>query len=711
MSQDNIKPTTQNNINNTKNDLKNNTKNNATSPKPTPQQVQTDQTASVAKFMDTATYQQMLTDMPTTYELLKKGHDINPDAPALSYFLQATDDNYQTHETLSYAEFLAQVHQVGNFIDSLNLEDDAVIAMLLPNLPEGFIAIFGIQTRHIVMPINPLLEPEIISELLSNAKARALITFAPFPKVDIWQKAQYAAEHVPSLAHVITINMATHVQGKKALPAKLLQFKQNIQENGWQALLFAAAAGLPAHITHHNWTEALKPQRKEQLNFVNDANKRRQSTDLSSFFCTGGTTGRPKIAMRQHKNEVSNVLQARAVLGDEVVGSGKTVLCGLPLFHVNALMVTGALPLSIGGHILLATPQGYRGEGMMTNFWKIIAYYRVNFFSGVPTLFSALLDIPIANQNVSSLEYCLCGAAPMPVEVFKQFEAQTGISILEAYGMTEGNCGSSANPKDGERKIGSVGLPFAFQPMSVVIVDDTHSDKTESSSQFVRHANVDEVGVIAIRGDNVFVGYHNPSQNSDIWIEDNEGKRWLNTGDLGYQDSDGYFFLTGRKKELIIRGGHNIDPKLIEEPVYQHESVALCAAIGKPDVYAGELPILYVQPKPNIKINNTELIKQLQDYCQTHIAERAAIPKAIHIIDEMPLTPVGKVFKPALKRLANVQSVKELLTEQNITATISTPEHPKYGFITKVEVNDTKQLKEAQRLVGQLSIASEVTAL
>lgn len=691
--------------------LQTSSKDNPDNPKHTSLQIQTDQTDRVAKFMDAATYQQHLNETPTTYELLKKGHDINPDAPALSYFLQATDDNYQTQETLSYAEFLAQVHQVGNFIDSLNLEDDAVVAMLLPNLPEGFVAIFGVQTRHIVMPINPLLEPEIISELIRNAKARALITLAPFPKVDIWQKAKYAAQHVPSLAHIITINMAAHVQGKKALPAKLLQFKQNIKENGWQALLFDAAAGLPAHITHHHWATALATQPKEQLNFANQPHKRRQSDDLSSFFCTGGTTGRPKIAMRMHKNEVSNVLQARAVLGDEVVGSGKMVLCGLPLFHVNALMVTGALPLSIGGHILLATPQGYRGEGMITNFWKIIEHYQVNFFSGVPTLFSALLDVPIAEQDVSSLEYCLCGAAPMPVEVFKQFEAQTGINILEAYGMTEGNCGSSINPRDGERKIGSVGLPFAYQPMSVVILDDTNCDSSDSSSKFVRHANVDEVGVIAIRGDNVFFGYHNPSQNSDIWIEDNEGNHWLNTGDLGYQDSDGYFFLTGRKKELIIRGGHNIDPKLIEEPVYQHESVALCAAIGKPDVYAGELPILYVQPKPNISTDKAELIKQLQDYCQSHIAERAAIPKQIHIVEEMPLTPVGKVFKPALKRLANVESVDKLLTEHNIKANITTPEHPKYGFITKVEVNDAKQLDEAQRLVGQLSIASEVTTL
>ena len=656
---------------------------------------QTDQTAKLAKFMDSDTYQQMLRDTPTTYALIKKGHDLNPNAPALSFFAQATDPDYQTHETLSYAEFLAKLHQVGNFIDSLSLKDDAVIALLLPNLPEGYIATFGIQTRHIVLPINPMLEPNIISDLLNTAQVQTLITLAPFADnrchsihaahtdqadnshAKIWQKAVAVAKQVASLAHIVSINLNRNDSEQEQNPDHHQQ--------------------LPDTITHHDWASALAAQPKTQLTFANDPQKCRNADDFSSFFCTGGTTGRPKIAMRQHKNEVANVLQTRATIGDDILGHGKTALCGLPTFHANALMVTGTLPLSVGGHVLLATSQGYRSSGMIDNFWKIIDYYQVNFFSGVPTLYSALLNVPIEGQNVSSLQYCLCGAAPMPVEVFNKFEAQTGITILEAYGMTEGSCLSSINPIDAQRKIGSIGQPVPFQPMTVVILDDAGS--------FVRHANVDEVGMIAFRGDNVFAGYYIDNQNANIWIEDNEGNRWLNTGDLGYQDSDGFLFLTGRKKELIIRGGHNIDPKSIEEPVYQHPSVALCAAIGKPDVYAGELPILYVQAKPDSPLDNAAL----QDYCQRHIGERAAIPKEIHLIDQIPLTPVGKVFKPALKRLANVASVEALLAEQNIKASITTPEHPKYGFITKVVVDNAKQLDEAQRLVAQLTIASEVT--
>lgn len=651
-------------------------------------------TSTFTPMMDANSYSEQLQSIATTYQLFKQGHDLDPSAPALSFFMQA--ENYTHCETLSYAQLLAQIHQVGNFIDSLGLENNAVVAMLLPNLPEGFAAIFGVETRHVIMPINPLLEPEVISELLSTVQSRVLITLAPFPGVDIWQKAKQVAHKVPSLAHVVTINLADHVLGNKALAAKALQAKQALQENGLASLFLGCAAGLPEHIRHHDWARAIAQQPKDSLRFINDTAKRRHAEDYSSFFCTGGTTGRPKVAMRLHKNEVANVLQVRAILGDDMVGAGKTLLCGLPLFHGNAVMVTGTLPFSVGGHVVLASPQGYRGDGVVSRFWDIIEHYRINFFSGVPTLYSSLLNVPLQGQDISSLQYCLCGAAPMPVEIFKQFEAQTGMTILEAYGLTEANCGSSVNPKDGERKIGSIGIPFPYQPMSVAILD--------SDGHFQRHAQSGEVGSLIVQGDNVFAGYFIDDQNKDLWVIDTEGERWLNTGDLGYFDEDNFYYLTGRKKELIIRGGHNIDPKWIEEPVYQFDGVAVCAAIGKPDIYAGELPILYVQPKPGVQLD----VAALQDYCDKAIGERAARPKEIHIIEQIPLTPVGKVFKPNLKRLANVAAVKSLLDQQDIAADISTPDHAKFGFITRIEVADRSQLAAAKQLIGQLVIATEV---
>jgi fatty-acyl-CoA synthase len=358
--------------------------------------------------------------------------------------------------------------------------------------------------------------------------------------------------------------------------------------------------------------------------------------DESSYFCTGGTTGLPKIAMRSHGNEVANAWSTAQVLGDGI-GPGKVVFCGLPLFHVNGVLVTGLLPFSRGAHVILGTPQGYRGDGVIQRFWEIVEHHRVNFFSGVPTLYASLLQVPVGMRDVRSLEYGLCGAAPMPVEVFRNFQEQTGIKILEGYGLTEATCVSSVNPPKGERRLGSIGLRVPGQKMKVVVLDD--------HGAYQRDCTIGEVGVLVVWGRNVFAGYRVPEQNRGLWIECGDGIRWLNTGDLARQDEEGYFWLTGRKKELIIRGGHNIDPLTIEAPLHRHPAVQIAAAVGRPDPHAGELPVAYVQ----LRAGETATEAELLAFLKAEIAERAALPRQVHIIDAMPLTAVGKIFKPALK--------------------------------------------------------------
>ena len=316
-------------------------------------------------------------------------------------------------------------------------------------------------------------------------------------------------------------------------------------------------------------------------------------------------------------------------------GPGKTIFCGLPLFHVNGQLVTGLAPWSKGAHVVMATPQGYRGEGVIANFWTLVEHFRVTMFSGVPTVYSALLQTPIAGRDIKSLEAAICGAAPMPVQLFQAFQRETGVRILEGYGLTEGACASSSTPLDAPPRIGSIGLRFPYQDMRALILDD--------DNRYVRDAEIDEIGVIAIRGPNVFAGYLDPAHNKGIWIE-RAGETWLNTGDLGRQDADGYFWLAGRKKELIIRGGHNIDPKLIEDALQSHPAVALTAAIGSPDAHAGELPVAYVQLKAGAAVTEAELL----EYAARSIPEKAAIPKRVKISPSMPTTAVGKLFKPAL---------------------------------------------------------------
>jgi fatty-acyl-CoA synthase len=354
----------------------------------------------------------------------------------------------------------------------------------------------------------------------------------------------------------------------------------------------------------------------------------------------------------------------------------------LPLFHVNAQLVTGLGSWWRGAHIVLGTPQGYRGDGVIKSFWAITEHFRLNAFSGVPTLYSGLLQIPVEGRDISSLDFALCGAAPAPVELFRAFAELTGVRIIEGYGLTEGACASSVNPPAGDRRVGSIGLRLPYQDMRVLMVNE--------DGGYLRDAEVDEAGVLAINGPNVFAGYADPVHDRGIWIKRN-GEQWLNTGDLARQDADGYFWLTGRKKELIIRSGHNIDPKLIEEPLHGHPAVALAAAVGRPDAYAVEVPVVYVQLRQESSITADELLA----FTRENIPERAAWPKAVHIIKTLPTTAVGKIFKPALSMIEIEDVVRQEATAAgNELASLKIVQDSRRGLTALISVRgDAAQLR------------------
>jgi fatty-acyl-CoA synthase len=282
--------------------------------------------------------------------------------------------------------------------------------------------------------------------------------------------------------------------------------------------------------------------------------------------------------------------------------------------------------------VVLLGADGYRSPGTIPGFWRNVERFRASFFSGVPTIYSMLLGVPI-DADVSSLRYALCGAAPMPPELIRRFEQATGVKILEGYGLTEGTCVSAINPRDGERPPGSIGLRLPYQQMKAVVVDD--------GGRYERDCATDEIGRLVIKGPNVFPGYKDEKANRGIWIADG----WLDTGDLARQDAAGRFWLTGRQKDLIIRGGHNLDPAVIEEAMLKHPSVRMAAAVGKPDAHAGELPLAYVMLEPGASATAGELLA----HARATVPERAAVPSEIVILETMPVTAVGKVFKPQLR--------------------------------------------------------------
>lgn len=555
----------------------------------------------------------------STYALLSEGAKVRPDGAALSFFLRTED--HQRPYVWTHREWMAKITQAANMFRQLGVQRGDVVAFVLPNLPETHWTIWGGEAAGIVFAINPLLEPAMMLDLLKAAQPQWIVTLAPTPGADLWDKVAGIAPQVPGLKGVLSISPLRYLRHPLAPVLRLLNRLKTPSRLG----------SVPVHDFHRQ----LAGQNGTALSFAPP-----RLDDVASYFCTGGTTGMPKIAVRTHRTEVANALELAAVGASELDGPDVVVFCGLPLFHVNAQIGTGLSLWARGGHVLLGTPQGYRGDNVVRRFWELVAHHKLVSFSGVPTVYAALLQVPRQGHDLSSLRFGVCGAAPMPVEMFNRVQKELGLKVLEGYGLTEAGCVSSLTPLHAAPRIGSIGVRMPWQDMRVAIID--------ADGQYLRDAEVDEVGTIIINGPNLFKGYLNPEHNKGLWVMrpgvNGLLERWLNTGDLGRVDADGYFWLTGRQKELIIRGGHNIDPKMIEEPMCTHPSVALAAAVGRPDAHAGEVPVVYVQLRPGCQATEDDLMA----HARTTIAERAAHPKRIHIVDVLPTTVIGKIFKPTL---------------------------------------------------------------
>lgn len=610
-------------------------------------------------------------DVRNTYELIARSAARCPEQPALSFFVRVED--HARPVRFCYREWLAQITRTANFFRRLGIDHDDVIAHALPNLPETHLVHWAGETAGVAFALNPLLDGRQIGELLRAAGSQWLVVTTPTPDPDIWQRAEAAIAQCPTLKGVIAINPLQHLpDGPEAprLPARL--------------------GGLPVFDFHAE----IACENGEALSFEGPPPEA-----IASLLCTGGTTGLPKIARHTQANEISNAMQLGSVSG--FIASGTTILTALPLFHVNAQIGTGLTAFATGAHVLLATPGGYRTPGLIARFWEIIAHHGVRAFSGVPTIYAGLLQARREDYDLSCLTHAICGAAPMPVELFRRFEQETGIHILEGYGLTEGSCVSSINPPDGECRIGSIGLRMPWQAMRAMILDGEGAP---------REACIDEVGTLFISGPNVFPGYLDPIHNQGIWLEladaDDSGspRRWLNTGDLARRDADGYFWLVGRKKELIIRGGHNIDPKSIEEALVAHPAVALCAAVGRPDAHAGEVPVAYVQLSPGQQTSEDELLA----HAAAHISERAAVPKAVIVLPALPVTAVGKIFKPALSMREIESVVRNAAAQSGISpSSIEVIQDARRGLLARVNVSPDERGTLAMSL-GRFTFPHEI---
>ncbi|MRH92401.1 AMP-binding protein [Nocardia sp. SYP-A9097] len=342
---------------------------------------------------------------------------------------------------------------------------------------------------------------------------------------------------------------------------------------------------------------------------------------LALLIYTSGTTGRPKGVMLDHANLRS---MCDMVIGALALTAADHSLLILPLFHVNGIVVSVLSPLLAGGQTTVA------GRFDVKTFFSRVESSRATYFSAVPTIYTMLVELPAqVRPDTSSLRFGICGAAPVSVELLAKFEARYGIPIIEGYGLSEGSCASTLNPVAGQRKPGTVGLPLPGQRIRIVAADGTEAPRGET-------------GEVLISGPNVMRGYLNRPEATATTIVDG----WLHTGDIGRIDQDGYLILVDRAKDMIIRGGENIYPKEIETVVYQLPEIAEAAVVGRPDPVYGEQPVLFVSLTGGAELD-TDAIR---DHARTGLA-KYKLPVSIRILGELPKNAVGKIDKPALRRL------------------------------------------------------------
>lgn len=602
-------------------------------------------------------------DMPKTmYQFLSKTRATHGTRAAISFQLEALPG--VPAQTLSWNDLHAKVTQAANLFRSLGVGPSDVVAYVLPNCLETAVTLIAGSVAGIVNPINPLLEADQISAILRETKAKVVVTLRAFPKTEVSQKVAEAVRHAPGVKAVLEVDLNRYLAPPKSWIVPLIRPKTVV-----------------AHTANVlNFNKECARQSADRLSFDDPAVDR-----VAAYFHTGGTTGMPKVAQHRVSGMIYN-----GWLGHRLLFTEKDiVLCPLPLFHVFASYPILMSMIASGAHVVFPTPAGYRGEGVMDNLWKLIERWKVSYLVTVPTALAALMQRPI-NADVSTLRGAFSGSAALPVELFNRFEKSTGVQIVEGYGLTECTCLVSVNPPDGAKKIGSVGLPFPYTHVRIL-----HSD---AAGNVTRECGVDEVGEICIANPGVYEGstYTEVDKNKGLFAEG----RYLRTGDLGRLDADGYLFITGRAKDLIIRGGHNIDPATIEEALMGHPQVAFVGAIGQPDAHAGELPVAYVELVKGASVG----VEELLEFARGHIHERAAVPKYIEVLHELPKTAVGKVFKPELRRSAIIRVYDAALAEAGIGARVTAVvEDKKRGLVAKVTKSGPVDEAAVQKVLGEFT--------
>lgn len=492
---------------------------------------------------------------------------------------------------LSYRDFASNCMSAARVFRNLGVVPGKAVVLLTQHTPSAQTALWGAQIAGHACPINPMLKPDHIAALLVASNAAVVVMTGVNAEVGYWSALSQALRAQGVSLPILACDADADCPGADGIFEDLV------------------AANLDG----------------PDIEVAGDEHA------LAALYHTGGTTGAPKLVQHSRLNE-AHVARSCAMMHD--LSPGDVVVNGLPLFHVAGAFVCGLSVLSVGGTLLVPGQLGMRNAAFVSTIWQQVECHGVTIVTGVPTVLAALNAVAV-DADLSTLRCFLTGGSPLPTELADSIERKTGKGVRNILGMTECGGTTSTEPVHAPRTPMSCGLPIPFCEVAALGETDGEADPDKVLQS-------GETGIVALRGPNVSAGYSDPKRNAGTFLPGG----WLVSGDLGKIDAQGRLFVTGRKKDLIIRGAHNIDPQMIEDALLAHPDVVTAAAVGMPDAYAGELPVAFVTLRAGSAADGGALIAFLQD----RIEDPVALPKRIGIYDALPVTPVGKIFKPELRR-------------------------------------------------------------
>lgn len=519
---------------------------------------------------------------------------------AAEQFPQKTAIHFLGKE-LTYKEIYEQAIKLASYLQQLGLQKGDRVSIMLPNCPQAVISYYAVLfAGGIVVQTNPLYTERELEYQLNDSGAKVIIS------LDLLYPRITKVKAHTKIEHVIITSIKDYLPFPKNVLYPFVQKKQT---------------GMIVRVKHegdcHLFTKALSLASGKVKETDVDPIE-----DIALLQYTGGTTGFPKAAMLTHYNLTANTFMCAKWMYKCERGN-ESILGVLPFFHVYGM--TAVMNLSImEGYKMILLPK-FDVETTL----KTIEKQRPTLFPGAPTIYIALLNHPnLKKYDLSSIKICISGSAPLPVEVQEQFEAVTGGKIIEGYGLTEASPVTHSNfIWDGKRIKGSVGVPWPDTEAMIV------------SLETGERVNVNEIGEIVVRGPQVMKGYWNRPEETAATLRDG----WLYTGDLGYMNEEGYFFVVDRKKDMIIASGYNVYPREVEEVLYEHPKVQEAVVIGVPDAYRGETVKAFVV----IKEGETCTEEELDQFMRSKLAAYK-VPRIYEFRKELPKTAVGKILRRAL---------------------------------------------------------------